>query len=604
MFRLRASLMMVGTHWWPRSSYFFWGEGAMDSAAMKAAITKRKASEKAMSKNSGGGGADKPSFSISSFFKKESGGDKASTSTNSILATARKDSSGNAYFGGDSALSSRLPAKGSRSKSATAARTRNSLGGSGSGSGSGSGNKKARTDYGSSATALATTAAWAGEKVALAGGGGGEEALDEVTLSEAQRKVLQAIVQRKSIFFTGAAGTGKSFVLRVLQQIFGNVRKTSSLSITATTGIAACNIRGMTVHSWSGLGMGNDSMEMIVAKASKNPNVKKRWLECETLVIDEISMLSAELFDKVSAIGRRIRSDPRPFGGLQVIVCGDFFQLPPIGLGSSCHFCFDSPVWKDVFGGSRRDGMIVLDKVFRQKDSAFLRMLNELRRGHVSSSTEKVLLAKVAQSKQERLDRERSGMPTTKLFPVNKYVDEYNSQELAKLRCGNDENGHPLSYLYRARDEGDRNLLTAFKSGPEVELRIGAQVMLLKNISTELGLVNGTRGKVVRFEDNDNFSVHSTTAEHLPENLRYFPVIEFATFVGNVQSSLEYVIDFDNPNISWINDVMSGDKVMACRTQIVSEELELHNLNSHTSVIPNPSPYTLLYPSPSCSRGP
>ena len=111
------------------------------------------------------------------------------------------------------------------------------------------------------------------------------------------------------------------------------LNKTNKVAFTASTGIAACNIRGTTIHSWSGIGLGTDTYEKTVGTVRNNKESKKRWLDTEILVIDEISMLSSTIFDLLSKVGSRIRNDNRPFGGIQLILCGDFFQLPPVGLG-------------------------------------------------------------------------------------------------------------------------------------------------------------------------------------------------------------------------------------------------------------------------------
>ena len=148
-----------------------------------------------------------------------------------------------------------------------------------------------------------------------------------IKLSESQFKVLGAILQRKSVFFTGAAGTGKSYVLRVLQDIMTHLKRSDSIAFTAPTGVAACNVRGLTIHSWSGIGLGTDPLDKILSTIMGREEVKKRWLRTEILVIDEISMLSAELFDMLSFVGSRVRNDSRPFGGIQLILCGDFFQV-------------------------------------------------------------------------------------------------------------------------------------------------------------------------------------------------------------------------------------------------------------------------------------
>ena len=408
-----------------------------------------------------------------------------------------------------------------------------------------------------------------------------EEELDELQLSDSQMRVLEAIMQRKSIFYTGAAGTGKSFILKIVQQVFQYVKKANALSITATTGIAAVNVRGMTVHSWSGVGIGTGSLEETVARASRSKAVKKRWEETETLVIDEVSMLSAELFEKISAIGKRCRADPRPFGGLQVILCGDFMQLPPVGLGKDCHFCFHSPVWTELLGPPTAGGMMVLDKVFRQKDPRFLRVLNELRRGVCSAATDALLQSKVREAPRVRKEFAASGRNPTKLFAVNTLVDKINETELAKLASGESADGSPLSYLYKAKDEGDIGLMKSSRVPDTIELRVGAEVMLLKNLSTDEGLVNGSRGRVVRFESNLDFveERYSVVPEHFPGNLRMFPVVEFFVVFGSTTEKVEKLV---RPE-SW--DVTQGQKVLAQRTQvplILSWAMSIHKSQGMT----------------------
>ena len=406
-----------------------------------------------------------------------------------------------------------------------------------------------------------------------------EDELDELDLSDAQARVLEAICQRRNIFYTGAAGTGKSFILKIVQQVFQYVKKENQLSITATTGIAACNVRGMTIHSWSGVGIGTDTLEQTVVKASRNKAVKQRWQETETLVIDEVSMLSAELLEKISAIGKRCRSDSRPFGGMQVILCGDFLQLPPVGLGSDCHFCFTSPVWHELLGSG---GMMVLDKVFRQRDPRFLRVLNELRRGVVSPATEELLQSKVRDASNMRKAFVDKGQVTTKLFSVNSLVDKVNNTELNKLGNGIDqESGTARSYVFKAKDEGESHLLKGSRVPETIELRIGAEVMLLKNLSTSDGLVNGARGRVVRFELNPDFeeAQYAKTAEGFPDNLRFFPVVEFCIYLGAQMTKLEHLVKTE----SW--DVTQGQKVLAQRTQIplmLSWAMSIHKAQGMT----------------------
>jgi ATP-dependent DNA helicase PIF1 len=150
-----------------------------------------------------------------------------------------------------------------------------------------------------------------------------------IFLSDEQQLVLNMVVEKqKSIFFTGSAGTGKSVLLR---EIIAALRKKhfkepDRVAITASTGLAACNIGGVTLHSFAGIGIGNSSIPELIRKIKRNPKAKHRWMRTKVLIIDEISMVDGDLFDKLEAIARELRKNGRPFGGIQLIITGDFFQ--------------------------------------------------------------------------------------------------------------------------------------------------------------------------------------------------------------------------------------------------------------------------------------
>jgi ATP-dependent DNA helicase PIF1 len=150
-----------------------------------------------------------------------------------------------------------------------------------------------------------------------------------VFLSDEQQLVLNMVVEKqKSIFFTGSAGTGKSVLLR---EIIAALRKKhfkepDRVAITASTGLAACNIGGITLHSFAGIGIGNNSIPELVKKIKRNPKAKHRWMRTKILIIDEISMVDGDLFDKLEAVARELRKNGRPFGGIQLVITGDFFQ--------------------------------------------------------------------------------------------------------------------------------------------------------------------------------------------------------------------------------------------------------------------------------------
>lgn len=189
-----------------------------------------------------------------------------------------------------------------------------------------------------------------------------------VFLSEEQQHVLELVTEQKnSVFFTGSAGTGKSVLLR---EIIASLRKEfqrepDRIAVTASTGLAACNVGGVTLHSFAGIGLGKEDVPELVRKIKRNQKAKHRWLRTKVLVVDEISMVDAELFDKLEAIARQLRNNGRPFGGIQLVITGDFFQLPPVpdNAGRLAKFAFDAATWNTTVKHT-----IALHHVFRQKD--------------------------------------------------------------------------------------------------------------------------------------------------------------------------------------------------------------------------------------------
>lgn len=190
-----------------------------------------------------------------------------------------------------------------------------------------------------------------------------------ISLSSEQQHVLDLVMNKgQSVFFTGPAGTGKSVLMRAIIAEMKKkwVRDPERLGITASTGLAACNIGGMTLHSFSGIGLGKEDVATLVKKIRRNPKAKNRWLRTRVLVIDEISMVDGELFDKLAQIARTIRNNGRPWGGIQLIITGDFFQLPPVperDKSRDAKFAFDAATWSTSI-----DHTIGLTQVFRQRD--------------------------------------------------------------------------------------------------------------------------------------------------------------------------------------------------------------------------------------------
>ncbi|POS88195.1 hypothetical protein EPUL_000957 [Erysiphe pulchra] len=326
-----------------------------------------------------------------------------------------------------------------------------------------------------------------------------------ISLSEEQNKVLDLVInQSKSVFFTGSAGTGKSVLMRAIISELKKkyFREPDRVAVTASTGLAACNIGGVTLHSFGGIGLGKDDVPALVRKIKRNPKAKMRWLKVKVLIIDEVSMVDGELFDKLEGIARAMRNNGRPFGGIQLVVTGDFFQLPPVPDFDSKHkdikFAFDAGTWCTSIHHT-----IGLTQIFRQKDPIFANMLNEMRLGKITENT-----IKTFQSLNRNIAGD--GMEATELFPTRREVENANATRMRNL------NG--ASHKYVARDSGHlkpeefREKLLSNMMAPKVlELKKGAQVMLIKNMDD--GLVNGTVGKVKSFMSERDFKLLGDTAQ-------------------------------------------------------------------------------------------
>lgn len=192
------------------------------------------------------------------------------------------------------------------------------------------------------------------------------------TLSDEQKRVQDLVINdSKSVFFTGSAGTGKSVLMRsIIQEKY--VREPDRIAVTASTGLAACNIGGVTLHSFGGIGLGKENVPALVKKIKRNPKAKNRWIKTKILIIDEISMVDGDLFDKLEGIARALRNNGRPFGGIQLVITGDFFQLPPVpdydNKARGAKFAFDAGTWNTTINHT-----IGLTEVFRYKDPGTIR---------------------------------------------------------------------------------------------------------------------------------------------------------------------------------------------------------------------------------------
>ncbi|XP_064626458.1 ATP-dependent DNA helicase PIF1-like [Lineus longissimus] len=302
-------------------------------------------------------------------------------------------------------------------------------------------------------------------------------------LTKEQIKVLERVKSGQNIFFTGSAGTGKSFLLK---RIIGALPPQHSFA-TASTGVAACHIGGTTLHAFAGIGSGKATLAQCVELASR-PAVVQQWKKCRHLIIDEISMVDGDFFDKLEAIARIVRKKDEPFGGIQLILCGDFLQLPPVIKGSEKRkFCFQSRAWRKCISINME-----LTDVKRQSDKSFISILQNIRVGRCTETISKILLA----TSRHTIDRD--GIKATRLCTHKEDVNHINQINIDKLTTP--------SRKFNSSDSDAEYLKVIDNLSPVnacLELKEGAQVMLAKNLDVQKGLVNGARGVVVGFEMGD-----------------------------------------------------------------------------------------------------
>ena len=301
-----------------------------------------------------------------------------------------------------------------------------------------------------------------------------------------QELALEIMLSGENVFLTGPAGSGKTYVLN--EFIRQSKQAGMHVSVTATTGLAATHIGGNTIHAWSGIGVHDE-----LADDFEDYLLKSRRDIIETtdvLVIDEISMLHDFRLDMVDQVARLVRDDERPFGGIQIILCGDFFQLPPINRseGKSGGFVVSSEVWKEM------DPVICyLGEQHRQDDESFLDILQALRAGDIRQRHAKTLL--------ERIDAPLE-TEVTELHTVNIDVDKINQQKLSEIV----EDAHE----YHMHTTGAENYVASLKRSclalETLVLKKGALVMAIKN-SPERKYVNGSLGVVTGFEVMTNYPI-------------------------------------------------------------------------------------------------
>lgn len=303
--------------------------------------------------------------------------------------------------------------------------------------------------------------------------------LNPVQLTLEQKNVLRAVLAGRSVFFTGGAGTGKSYLLK---HILSSLPPQDAFA-TATTGIAAAQIGGTTLHSFAGVGMGTATVEVMVQRAMRPPWVN-HWRRCKVLVVDEVSMLDGRLFHKLERVARLVRRSDRPFGGIQLVLCGDFLQLPPVSRRDALSpvYCFQTAAWRQCVHTT-----LELRQVYRQRDPRFISLLQQVRVGSCPEWVEEVL----KNTASRRLDT--GDVQATRL---STHTDDV---EFMNQRCFDQLSNPPR--IFKAIDsEGSSADLLETCAPSVLSLKVGTQVMLTKNTQVRAGLANGSRGVIVGFD--------------------------------------------------------------------------------------------------------
>lgn len=306
-----------------------------------------------------------------------------------------------------------------------------------------------------------------------------------------QAQALAIMKTGVNVYLTGSAGSGKTYLLNQYISYLNDYN--IPVAVTASTGIAATHMNGMTIHGWAGIGIKDEISEYDLEQLEDKQYLWKRFDKARVLIIDEVSMLHAHRLDIVERVCRKFKRNDKPFGGLQIILSGDFFQLPPINHSNEPdlkNMIIYSEAWKLM-----NPAVCYLTEQHRQEDETLTFILNAIRNNSINTIHYQQLESRINAELPNKIH-------PTKLYTHNANVDIENNTELATIV--NDEK------VFRMTSTGPEPLVEILKksclASEELHLKIGAEIMCIKN-NFEKGYVNGSQGKVIAFLDSDNTPV-------------------------------------------------------------------------------------------------
>lgn len=305
-----------------------------------------------------------------------------------------------------------------------------------------------------------------------------------------QQEALDILKLGYNVFLTGPPGSGKTFLLNKYVDYLK--KKHKGVGVSASTGIAATHINGVTVHSWTGLGIKKVLSDSDMAKLLKKSYLRKRFKETGVLIIDEISMLNAWQFDAIHRICQAFKKNLAPFGGMQVVCSGDLFQLPPVEKERKMRLVVESNVWQEM-----NIQICYLEEQHRHKGDKLRKLLHYIRSNAVEQS--------YALLQHQEFRDFLANITPTKLYTHNADVDAINSFELAKIK----EKAFNYYMEFSGRREVVAALIKSCLAPQKLVLKKNAQVMFVKN-NFDKGYINGTRGRVIGFDQENNLPIIET----------------------------------------------------------------------------------------------